>query len=228
MQAPLSVRLWRALQRKPPLHPVYRYSKGGFLSQQRGVMDPAVMWTYIVGRALSQERERGRYDTLATTTLGPMGVNWIIASVTMHRHDMMVVQMLHIGSWYARAIVLLVSLAWFSWFIGILGGMLLMQQVDIVLGALLGMLAPTLTVERANAAVFAVMVHVLLFIGVLLAGLVPAAVVYRVLGWPVLVAAAVALLMMALAGHVVIVGLWRLLVHRLGAGADDVRFVLGD
>jgi len=228
MQAPLSVRLWRALQRKPPLHPVYRYSKDGFLSQQRGVMDPAVMWTYIVGRALSQERERGRYDTLATTTLGPMGVNWIIASVTMHRHDMMVVQMLHIGSWYARAIVLLVSLAWFSWFIGILGVMLLMQQLDIVLGALLGMLAPTFAAQRTDGVVLAVMVHLVIIVVVMVLGVIPAVLLTRLLGWPVLAAMVIVLAWMAVLCHSIIVGLWRLLLYRTNATPEDVRFVLGD
>lgn len=226
MRGLLLWRLWRALMRKLPDHPIYERKRGLWKFHESYVLEPGVIWTYLVSRTLSKEFRDEAFPVLATTPPGNLGVSWLICSGIMHRRPM-IVQFTFLAVWYLRIISVNLVVFYPPMLPALLAGLFVLHQFDVVLGGLLGMITPTLTRESVGLAVFAALVHIFLMLAVILAAasLIPIYVRGSLLQNFGL--SLIQLAILVIACEMIVRGLWALLLHRYNAVRIDTVQVLG-
>jgi hypothetical protein len=219
-------RLWRALMRKLPDHPIYERKRGLWKFHESYVLEPGVIWTYLVSRTLSKEFSDEAFPILATTPPGNLGVSWLICSGTMHRRPMMV-QFTFLAVWYLRIISVNLVVFYPPMLPALLAGLFVLHQFDVVLGGLLGMITPTLTHERVGLPVFAALLHIFIVIAVISAMMSLTPIYVRGALLQNFSISLVQLAILVAACELTIRGLWRLLLHRYNAVHIDAAQVLG-
>lgn len=124
-------------------------------------------WVMRISTTIVQEREDGVYDQLSVTPLGPFGVSWMICTATLHHGDMLgwitAGRKLLTGLIIFTLAAILMTTAFRQDTARLFQFMLLILEVaaitaasyadhiqSVVLGSLLGMLAPTYVRHRTE------------------------------------------------------------------------------
>ncbi|MEM6285198.1 MAG: hypothetical protein AAF787_23600 [Chloroflexota bacterium] len=150
-------RIWRAIRYIH--HPIYTLRRGHYKHQWRYIMEPGLVWSYLICNDLYKEHRAATYDTLATTPAGPLGVSWLVMAGLMHRRTNGFMQVATVVIWYGRVMVMLSALtsglpllvpAALVWLAAL-------YIMDMVLACLLGLWMPV--VSGSNFAVFGLILH---------------------------------------------------------------------
>ena len=226
----LPYKLWRALQQEPD--DLSRYRQRGYeLREEPHVKDAGVFWNYLIGQTIHDEVISGNFDLLAASPLGALRTMWVFGVGAMHYKRLRVgwVERTMVPVlWIASLIVVSVLFPPIAIIVIVGFGIPLWREYDILLGTLIGMIAPTYSKVTSDFITLSILFHLAILGLILAAGIIIHLLLIAVFSLAPVLSFFVALALVALLCHSIIVGLWRLLLYRTNATPEDVRFVLGD
>jgi len=195
-----------------------------------------VVWAVGISGLVAREHERGTFDMLGVTPPGSLGTSWALCMGCLYRNQGF--RRVNTGNtWIARTILLapFVLMIWYSlsptWTSLIFAAAFYIDYIQsIVLGALVGMLVPTIARNRLDSRFLAFGVYILMQIAVYVAFLLTVFIilpgVYRTLGlsgwFAELLFPLLCTLFFAAVHEGMVLMVWYLLLERLNAAPDEL------